>query len=396
MKVAEFYGGIEVYREEKIVCARLLAAHRVLSTCRSSVGGMNDDLRYIYNHQSCEPAGNHMNARMHRLVIERPDDYKQEVANLHKLPSHRCATLGTAANMNNAAICHQKYSDLEVVTVCTGGVEGNAGRAGDLASYYEQQNDADAASGQGCIPRPGTINAMIFINRELTPGAMVTAVITATEAKTAALQELEVPSRYSDSLATGTGTDQIAVASKIGGQALSYAGKHSKLGELIGRTMHDAVKKTLSLQNGLTPAGQCSSLAHLERFGVDKRALCEGVGEFLSRDNAILFECNFSNITNDPITVAAVAALVHLRDKFVWGIFPESCIPELMSIYGAQISAAVSGKINRSYAYMQILSALRTSLEKRAFMEFVFQAFALGFSEKWSSSEGEICKEQCC
>lgn len=332
-----------------------------------------------------------MNSRMHK-VIDRPDEYKKDVSDRYGLPSQKCATLGTAANMNNAAICHERFCDLEVVAVCTGGVEGNAGRAGDPASYYEPQKEKDnecSATSQQCVPREGTINAMIFINRELTPGAMVTAVITATEAKTAALQELEVPSRYSDGLATGTGTDQIAVASKLGGEAISYAGKHSKVGELIGRTMHDAVKKTLALQNGLTSAGQCSSFAHLERLGITEQVLCHGIGEFLSKDNADILEKNFSNIINDPLTVAAVAALMHLRDKFLWGILPDSCIPEVLAAYGAQISAAVSGKSNRSCAYMQMLSALKMSLEKHAFLKFVCQAFALGFSEKWSYLESQ-------
>lgn len=394
MKLAEFYGGIEINRQEKIVYARLITPHRVLSTCRSSAGGLHDDLMYLYNHQSCEPAGGHMNARMYRLAVDSPDEYKREVADRHNLPFQKCATLGTAANMNNAAICHERFCDLEVATVCTGGVEGNAGRAGDPATYYEPQDDnANGQKYQECIPQPGTINAMIFVNRELTPGAMVTAVITATEAKTAALQELEVPSRYSEGLATGTGTDQIAVASKLGGKAISFAGKHSKVGELIGRTMHDAVLGTLALQNGLTPAGQCSSLSHLERFRIDERELCQGIGEFLSKDNADLFEKSFSNIIKDPLTVAAVAALVHLRDKFLWGTIPKSCMPEVMALYGAQISAAVSGKGHRIDAYMQILSSLQKSLDKHAFLEFVYQAFALGFLEKWTDPKSEICEE---
>jgi len=394
LKLAEFYDGIEIYREEKIVYARLIVPHRVLSTCRSSAGGLHDDLMYLYNHQSCEPAGGHINARMFHLAVDSPDEYERMVAGRHNLPFQKCATLGTAANMNNAVICHEKFRDLEVVAICTGGVEGNAGRAGDPATHYEPQDHiAGGQEDQSCLPQPGTINAMIFINRELMPGAMVTAIITATEAKTAALQELEIPSRYSEGLATGTGTDQIAVASKLGGKAISFAGKHSKVGELIGRTMHDAVLGTLALQNGLTPAGQCSSLAHLERFGIDERELCQGVGEFLSRDNAYLFEQNFSNIVNDPITVAAVAALVHLRDKFVWGVFPKSSMPEVMALCGAQISAAVSGKSHRMYDYMQVLSALQMSLDKHVFLEFIYQAFALGFSEKWTDPQSEMCEE---
>ncbi|MHB8117969.1 MAG: adenosylcobinamide amidohydrolase [Methanothrix sp.] len=392
MKLADFYGGVEIHREEKIVYAKLLTSHRVLSTCRSSCGGMHDDLEYLYNHQSCEPAGHQISAELHKKIIDNPDEYKQAVAERYHLPFQKCATLGTAANMNNVALSHQKFRELEVVTVCTGGVEANAGRAGDPASYYEMGSAVEMLE---CHEdqKQGTINAMIFINQEMTPGAMVTAVITATEAKTAALQELEVPSHYSNGLATGTGTDQIAVASRLGGKTLTYAGKHSKLGELIGRTMHDAVKKTLALQNGLTPGGQCSSLAHLERFGVDKTRLCEGVGDFLSKDNVLLFERNFSNIANDPLTVAAVAALVHLRDKFIWGILPESCIPEVMCIYGAQISAAVSGKCDRHLVYMNELSLLKAKVDDYVFLEFIYQAFALGFSEKWCNLGEEASEE---
>ena len=394
MKLAEFYGGVELCREEKIVYARLIVPHRVLSTCRSCAGGLHDDLMYLYNHQSCEPAGGFTNVEMYRLAVDSPDEYKRVIADRHNLPFQKCATLGTAANMNNAAICHERFSDLEVVTVCTGGVEGNAGRAGDPATYYEpQDDDAKSQKDQEGDLRPGTINAMIFINRELTPGAMVTAVITATEAKTTALQELEVASRYSEGLATGTGTDQIAVASKLGGKAISFSGKHSKVGELIGRTMHDAVLDTLALQNSLTPAGRCSSLSHLERFRIDEREMCQGIAEFLSRDNADLFEKSFSNIIKDPLTVAAVAALVHLRDKFLWGTLPKSCMPEVMALYGAQVSAAVSGKSHRICGYMQALSSLHKSLDRLMFLEFVYQAFALGFSEKWTDPKSEICEE---
>ena len=79
---------------------------------------------------------------------------------------------------------------------------------------------------------------IIFINRELTPAALTDCVMTATEAKAAALQELGINSRYSDSPATGTGTDQILVASQLGtSPPLGYARKHTKLGELIGKNL---------------------------------------------------------------------------------------------------------------------------------------------------------------
>jgi hypothetical protein len=60
LKLAEFYDGIELYREEKIVYARLIVPHRVLSTCRSCAGGLHDDLMFqekaIASAATCRPS----------------------------------------------------------------------------------------------------------------------------------------------------------------------------------------------------------------------------------------------------------------------------------------------------------------------------------------------------
>jgi len=390
----KYYNGIEIHREDKIVYVKFLFPHRVISTDRIS-GGLSDELEYLYNHQSCEPSGHYHG---HELAISNPAEYKRLICEQHGLPPEKCASLGTAANMNNVAISHQNFRELEVVAVCTGGVETNAGRVGDTASYYEKDGKFEHI---GAMPESlhsreyatteslhskghGTINTMVFISQELTPGAMVRAVMTATEAKTAVLQELAVNSRYSDGLATGTGTDQIGIASKLGGGTpLTIAGKHTKLGELIGKTVHDAIKQALALQNKLTPQKQCSALVHIERFGADKDSFCTGVGKHLQEAEADLFNRNFLSINHDPPTVAAVAALVHLRDKFVWGILPESCIPEILSSYGAQIAAAVSGKYGRIPYYREKLSEERKSTDNETFLNFIYKSFALGFSEKW-------------
>jgi hypothetical protein len=151
-------------------------------------------------------------------------------------------------------------------------------------------------------------------------------------------------SRYSDGLATGTGTDQMGVASCLGtGIPLTGAGKHCVLGELIGKTVHDAVRETLGLQNGLTPERQRSVIIHLQRFGVTRENMLKGVLARLSDKDGVLFSVNFQVVERDPLVVAAVAALVHLRDKIIWGILPVTCAPEIWAIYGAQIAIAVSG-----------------------------------------------------
>jgi len=385
MILEKYYDGIEVHREEKIVYVKFLSPHRVISTDRIA-GGLSDEFKYLYNHQSCEPSGHD---HQHDLAILNPVEYRRIVCEPHGLPPEQCASLGTAANMNNLAICHASYRELEVVTVCTGGVETNAGRAGDPASYYEHDGSFESVEGGADSPSPaekhGTINTMIFISRELIPGAMVRAVMTATEAKAAVLQELAVHSRFSDGLATGTGTDQIGIASRLdGGTPLTVAGKHMKLGELIGKTVHDAIKQTLALQNNLTPKGQCSATVHIARLGTDKDSFCAEVETYLKESEADLLRKNFVSINNDPMTVAAVAALVHLRDKFVWGMLPKSCMPEIMSSYGAQIAAAVSGKPDRIPLYRKKLSEGKKSIDNEAFLRLIYRSFALGFGAKWS------------
>jgi len=77
----------------------------------------------------------------------------------------------------------------------------------------------------------------------------------------------------------------------------------------------------------------------------------------LSESDAELFRNNFMGVERDPLVVAAVAALVHVRDEVAWGILPEWCVPELWAAYGAQIAAAVSGNYNRLPLYRETLAA---------------------------------------
>ncbi len=297
MYLNTYYNGVELNRGDKIIYARFLEPHLVLSTCRTG-GGLRRRLEYVLNYQSCEPA-NH-NRRLFRLD---PQVCLQMICEPHGLSAAGCAAMGTAANMRHAAFISEKFRDLEVTAVVTGGVETNAGRAGDPASVMENEDGFEKLSPACKIPGPGTINIMLFISRPLTEAALVRTVMTATEAKTAALQELAVNSRYSDGLATGTGTDQIiAAAPDREGFRLTWAGKHGKLGELIGRTVKKAVKETLAQQNGLTPMGQCSAKIHLERFGCTRASMRDGIAHNLEAEQAALLTDNFSTIV--PLTHA--------------------------------------------------------------------------------------------
>jgi adenosylcobinamide hydrolase len=90
---------------------------------------------------------------------------------------------------------------------------------------------------------PGTINIMVLVNGKLTDAAMVNAVITATEAKTAALADLGVymDESGSDGPITGTTTDAVLIATTERGNLHRYAGTATQLGNLIGRTVYESV-----------------------------------------------------------------------------------------------------------------------------------------------------------
>ena len=80
---------------------------------------------------------------------------------------------------------------------------------------------------------------------------MARAIITATEAKTAAFEDLKVPSTYTkDAQATGTGTDSVIVVSGTSGPLVTYSGGHSRIGDLMGKAVHKAVMEALEKQNG--------------------------------------------------------------------------------------------------------------------------------------------------
>lgn len=59
---------------------------------------------------------------------------------------------------------------------------------------------------------------------------MFNCVLTATEAKVVALSRLDIRSRFSKMIATGTTTDAIAVACSGRGEEIHYAGQATELG----------------------------------------------------------------------------------------------------------------------------------------------------------------------
>lgn len=165
---------------------------------------------------------------------------KEEIGRSLNLEPLNIAELATAANMDNLSVITKEYPPYLVSALVTAGARSNALRTGlDEGPYIEEDE------------KFGTVNIIILTNAQLSDGAMARAVITATEAKTAAFQDLNIPSSYTKGAqATGTGTDSVLVVSAKDGPKVRYTGGHSKMGELIGKAVYEAVCVALERQNG--------------------------------------------------------------------------------------------------------------------------------------------------
>ncbi len=148
--------------------------------------------------------------------------------------------MSTGVDMEKLAFCEKSFEDFHVCCIATGGARNNALRTGmDEGQWTEKET--------GFHSKPGTINIILLTNVSLTWGAMARAIMTATEAKTAALQDLNYKSTPSPQLqATGTGTDSMIVVSGVNPSVvIRHTGGHTKMGELIGFTAKNAVAEAL-------------------------------------------------------------------------------------------------------------------------------------------------------
>jgi adenosylcobinamide amidohydrolase len=172
-------------------------------------------------------------------IMKNYSTFEEDFPKALGIPRSDIAVLSTGANMDNLAINEKMYQDRIVCCLATGGV-GNALRAGvDEVNWMEQEGSFTKTL--------GTINIIILTNVTLSDGAMARAIISATEAKTVAVQDLDARSSISpENQATGTGTDNMIVVSGTDpDKKVRFAGGHTKIGELIGITTKIAVAETI-------------------------------------------------------------------------------------------------------------------------------------------------------
>ena len=137
----------------------------------------------------------------------------------------------TAVDTKQAVVKRYELQASEVIVVVTAGV----GNAIDVSQSYKRKD----------FFHVGTINTWVFINGKLSDEAFVQAMMTATEAKTKALQNEEVYDSVSKTIATGTPTDSLLIAATQAGELMQYGGPITEVGQVIGKGVFEATVEAI-------------------------------------------------------------------------------------------------------------------------------------------------------
>lgn len=212
-------------------------------TILSTLEGWRNEIKYVGNHYFPPPSwGLGHNEGLAGL--------KKRTFSALNLSENDTSMLFTGADMDKLAIGTATFKEMEAIALVTAGVQGNAVRmAKDIGRYYElEETSKDPAD-----KKPGTINTIILTNTTLSKRAMTRALISAVEAKSAALQDLDIRSTATPTVhpATGTGTDNVLIV-QGDGPKIDATGGHTKMGELIAKAVYDGVLQAVAKQNGIT------------------------------------------------------------------------------------------------------------------------------------------------
>ena len=309
--------GDQLYIDEKYIAAVFGGKRKVLSTSPQN-GGISENLKAVFNFDGKQNGGQD-------IVLEGGtyESHMRYVSDkILGLPADKTSGIMTAVFMKNAAYVRKQCRDIIVSVIATAGIEVNGARAGDRAWWYEENGnwiDLDEKS----RPTLGTINILVFLNADLTDGAIAKALITCTEAKTAAIQELCICSRYSNGIATGSGTDSVIIAADMESDfKITETGGYSKAGELIGCAVKEAVKESLFLHTGVDSKKQHNVFRRLERFGVTADALiCHALKTAVITQKESADFKKRAEVWACSEKAAEWAALeAHLLDEKEWGL----------------------------------------------------------------------------
>jgi adenosylcobinamide hydrolase len=218
----------------------------------------------------------------------------------------------TAAAVENFSLVSKRDGELAVSVIATAADnEGNtcnhAESAGETIEIQESE---------------GTINIIVIIDGNPTGICLVGTLITVTEAKMAALKELDIRSRYSGDEATGTVTDAIVVAETSRGAPIVYGGPASQLGQLVGYCTRKAVKEAVMKANECMPRRSVFNRLRERHLPIEKLASELSKAKSLNADEKTLAIGLTKMLRNDPSLASIVMAAAKIDEDVEKGLVP--------------------------------------------------------------------------
>ena len=301
--------GDPIHRYHRCLVVPFSGPRKVISTAMEH-GGYQENLTAVFN-QDVNPGPGRLCEHMEAGQQEKMQAFIRDELGLD---SDTVARMATIVSMESAAIKSETYDILTVTAITTASLEVNGGRIGEKATSYEK-------NGEYVNLRPGTINSMVFVSGNMTPGC------------------------------TGSGTDNLMIiCDSESPNHLTYAGKHGKLGELIGRLVRDTVKESLNQHMALNPVTQHRLFARMKRYGVTEGTFFKKFNE-LSKDGQRCFPewiDRLHHLDQEDELVTCTSLYVHLLDQLGWGLLsgPETINGGLIIL--KQIAKAQSVNLERS------------------------------------------------
>ncbi len=233
----------------------------------------------------------------------------------------------TYAMIEDFAVASKYSGDLGVSVVATAG-----------CTHAESAGEEIAVQ-----PIEGTINIIVIIDGNPCESCLASTIITATEAKTAALMELDIRSRWSGDEATGTITDAIVVADTGKGPLIPYAGPASRLGQLVGFCTRKAVREAVvkARIGGFGPNRPLANRLQERHLTVKQIATEMAKVRSLKASEKAIADALTSAIGDEPVFAAFLLAVAKLNEDFERGLVASQMndLNELGRKFGELITA---------------------------------------------------------
>lgn len=252
-----------------------------------------------------------------------PDRFiKARLSELNLSPDAVC--LMTAAHMDSAHVKTIHFGRSAVSVICTAGLS-NPQCAGDPVTGYGNKTAGARSRIHGAH---STINLIIVLKGNATDSCLANIITTASEAKASAMRDLDVRSKSSSRLATGTSTDSTAVISIPGREKFDYSGTATELGYHLASAVRESITDSVAKQDGLIRSR--SLVKRLEEHGILLEDLVTAAIKLVVNNSNRVYRTKLrSNVKEaiieaslDPNVSSLVIAALELEDQGEIGLIP--------------------------------------------------------------------------